>query len=449
MAWLLPTPFAALSLVLSASATAAEPCHAGAFRLAGGQLVTIGPTSDGSLRYRLLNGVVGRLYPQNDGSHAGGPGWASKPPPVVATLRGECGSERVRFRAPGVPEQTAIRVATASKTTIFRSGDLSLRGRLVMPLGKGKVPLVVLVHGSEDTSAVDLELEQYWLPARGIAVFVYDKRGTGQSQGKYTQDFHVLSGDAVAALREGKRLLGKRAGPAGFWGSSQGGWVAPLAAQKGKADFVVVAYGLAQTPLDEDREQVFDNLRRSGYGPDVLAKAREITDATGAVVASRFTSGFEALDAVKAKYANEPWVKAITGEFTGILLSASTETIKEVGPSRDRATSWTFDPLPVLRSLDIPMLWVLAGEDVEAPSATTLGILKAMQPAEPELDIALFPNTDHGIVRFTEDGGKRERVGLAPSYQTLVLHWLKTYRLRGGRDAVLFEGRSGRGISRR
>jgi hypothetical protein len=39
------------------------------------------------------------------------------------------------------------------------------------------------------------------LPAEKVGVFVYDKRGTGGSDGKYTQDFDTLADDAVAAMR--------------------------------------------------------------------------------------------------------------------------------------------------------------------------------------------------------------------------------------------------------
>src|SRR3546814_16570997 len=71
---------------------------------------------------------------------------------------------------------------------------------------------------------------QYLLPEQGVGVFVYDKRGTGRSTGSYTQDFHLLAGDARAALVEALPLARERAGRLGFHGGSQAGWVAPLAA---------------------------------------------------------------------------------------------------------------------------------------------------------------------------------------------------------------------------
>ena len=62
-----------------------------------------------------------------------------------------------------------------------------------MPQGSGKIPVVVLVHGSEHDSTLDRYALQRLFPAQGIGALVYDKRGTGVSGGTYTQDFEVLA----------------------------------------------------------------------------------------------------------------------------------------------------------------------------------------------------------------------------------------------------------------
>src|SRR5207344_2142422 len=148
------------------------------------------------------------------------------------------------------------------------------------------VPVVVLVHGSEDSSGRDFYALQRLLPAQGIGVFVYDKRGTGASEGRYTQDFDVLADDAVAAMREARRLAGPRAGRVGYQGGSQGGWIAPLAAHIEPVDFVIVSFGLAVSPLDEDREAIAFDMERAGYGAEIKAKAMEVADATAVIITS-------------------------------------------------------------------------------------------------------------------------------------------------------------------
>src|SRR5712664_2570880 len=96
---------------------------------------------------------------------------------------------------------------------------------------------------------------------------------------------------------------------------ARGGWVAPLAARIEPADFVIVCFGLAVSPLDEDREAIAFDMERAGFGPEIKAKAMEVADATSIIVASNFTDGYGQLEAVKRKYGNEPWFKAIRGDF--------------------------------------------------------------------------------------------------------------------------------------
>src|SRR3546814_10019589 len=54
-------------------------------------------------------------------------------------------------------------------------------------------------HGSERSSPIG-GIYGYAMAAQGISVFVYDKRGTGGSDGEYTQNFELLAADAAKAL---------------------------------------------------------------------------------------------------------------------------------------------------------------------------------------------------------------------------------------------------------
>src|SRR5690606_33254076 len=208
--------------------------------------------------------------------------------------------------------------------TRFPSGTLQLAGRLIEPATRNGVegPLVVFVHGSERTPTVGQSIFPYLLAAQGITVFAFDKRGTGASEGVYTQSFHALARDVVAASMEAKQMAAGRYDRFGLFGGSQGGWVAPLAAKLAEADFLVVGFGLVLSPLEEDAEQVYDELRRMGYGEDVIDRARDVTAATGTMVASHFARGFDLLEAVKRRYDDEPWFHEIEGEFTGTVLRA-------------------------------------------------------------------------------------------------------------------------------
>ena len=224
------------------------------------------------------------------------------------------------------------RIAFDVTETKFQGAGVSLAGRLVMPKGSSRVPIAVLIHGSEHDSARDFYALQRQFPAAGIGAFVYDKRGTGASTGRYTQDYLLLADDAIAAVHEAKRLAGSRAGRIGYQAGSQGGWVAPLAAKIEPVDFIIVGFGLAVSPLDEDREAIALDITRHGYGADVMAKAMEIADATAAILLSDFREGYDRLDAVRARYGNEPWFKYVHGDITFALLGMSEAQLREQGP---------------------------------------------------------------------------------------------------------------------
>ena len=92
----------------------------------------------------------------------------------------------------------------------------------------------------------------------------------------------------MAAAFEAKRLAGNRFGRFGLMGFSQGGWIAPMAAKQSDADFIAVGYGLLVDILEEDASQVELELTEAGYGDDVIAKAKALTDVTARLAVSGY-----------------------------------------------------------------------------------------------------------------------------------------------------------------
>src|SRR5690606_15983823 len=171
-----------------------------------------------------------------------------------------------------------------------------LHGELVMPAdGVAPRAVVVLQYGGGRDSAVYNNWVQYLLAVHSIAAFVYDKPGTGRSEGEFNAHVGMLSDDLVAAVRAVRARPGLDGVPLGLMGESQGGWVAPLAATKIPVDFIVVSYGLAVSMLEEDRMEVAQGLRSRGWGRDVLAKGEALHDAVARVMVSRFGEGLDEL----------------------------------------------------------------------------------------------------------------------------------------------------------
>jgi hypothetical protein len=423
-----------LALCLCAAAGAAwadspkPDCHIGSYRLRDGRAVDIAPSDAGALRWRLQDGQSGKLTPTADGGWTSTLGWTGKPDGVHVAFSA-CGDGDISFA--GVE---GTRIAFEVTQTRFKVEDAELAGRLVMPTGAGRVPIVVLIHGAEHDSAREDYALQRMFPAAGIGAFVYDKRGTGESTGLYTQDYLTLADDAVAAMREAKRLAGARAGRVGYQGGSQGGWVAPLAARIEPVDFVIVGFGLAVSPLREDRESIALDMTRQGYGADVMAKAMQVADASAAILSSNFQDGYDQLDAVRRRYGAEPWFHDVHGDVTWYLLANPPDKVRVDGPKLFAGVPLHHDPMPVLRNLATPQLWILGADDFDAPSAETTRRLRSLAAAGRPISVAVFPHAEHGIYEYvTEPNGSRDDTRQPDGYfammrdfilgRTLALHY--------------------------
>lgn len=411
-------------------ARAADPsvgnCHVGAYRLADGSVVDVGPSEGAHLRWRREDGTTGLLTSHADRAWTSTRGWTDKSDGIRVAFP-DCTKGVIDFG--GARGQ---RIAFDVTNTRFQGAGVTLAGRLVLPKGNARVPIVVLIHGSEHDSALDFYSLQRMFPAAGIGVFVYDKRGTGASGGTYTQSFLLLADDAIAAVGEAKRLAGARAGRIGYQGGSEGGWVAPLAAKISPVDFVIVGFGLAVSPLDEDREAIAYDMQRQGYGADVMAKAMQIADASAGILLSNFRSGYDKLDALKKQYGKQPWFKHVHGDITWALLAWPADELKQKGPVLFAGVPLQYDPMPVLRNLDTSQLWILGGEDADAPSAETIKRLRALQRSGRPIALAVYPHAEHGMYEFeTKPDGTRVDTRNPEGYFAMMRDFILSGKLQG------------------
>jgi len=430
--------FGAFALVFAVqddarAAVGVTDCHIGIYQLRDGSVVDIGATDGDHFRWRRKDGTSGVLTAAADGSWTSTLGWTERPDGKRVSLP-DCSTGQIIFE--GVQGQ---RIALDVTETKFEGAGAHLAGRLVMPHGNGRVPIVVLIHGSEDFSARDFYSLQRLLPTEGIGVFVYDKRGTGASGGLYSQNYLLLADDAIAAVHEAKRLAGSRAGKIGYQGGSQGGWVAPLAAKIEPVDFVIVGFGLAVSAIEEDRESIALDMTNHGYDAQVMSKAMEVADAVAAIIRSGLRDGYAGLAALRAKYSNEPWFKHVHGDITWLFLQTPEAEVREKGPPMIAGLPADYDPMPVLRNLDVPQLWILGEDDTDAPSAETAKRLRGLIEHGKPITLAVFPHADHGIYEYeTTADGKRLSTRNSDGYFTMMRDFIRNGKIDGayGKSAI-------------
>lgn len=406
--------------------SATPECPVGSYRLADGTLVDIAPSDEDTLRWRQLDGSTGALHRDSSGIWNSTYGWTDRPDGKVVSFS-DCSGGQLRFA--GVAGQ---KVVFDEHDVTFHSHGVTLAGRLLMPPGEDRVPIVVLLHGSERDSALTYYALQRILPAEGVGAFVYDKRGTGKSGGHYTQDFSLLADDAVAAVREARSLAGERLGRVGYQAGSQGGWVAPIAANRTAVDFVIVCFGLAVSVIDEDQQSVQLQLSERGYDSTQIAAALEVAGAAEAVFASGFTRGFAHFDALRASYRDAPWYKDLRGDYTWILLPHSEAELRAMRADYTWGTPFNYDPMPTLRAGRTPQLWILGGEDYEAPSRETSRRIKSLITTGRPLTLAYYPDAEHGITLFESGSdGSRTSTRYAPGYFRLIIDFARDGYLHG------------------
>jgi hypothetical protein len=410
--------FRSLLKILVAAALATSPngaiadvdCHVGVYRLSDGRAVDIAPSEGPTLRWRTFDGETGALTVQPNGSWISTFGWTGRPDGRKVSFS-SCGGGHLDFA--GV---TGALIPLKVTETNFEGHGVKLSGRLLLPPGRGRVPIVVLLHGAEHDSAREFNFLQRLLPAEGVGAFVYDKRGTGGSGGEYTQDYPTLAADAVAAMKEARRLAGPRAGRVGYQGPSQGGWVAPLAAKDAAVDFVIVSFGLAVSPLAEERESIEHDVRSRVPGAAGARAAADFADAIEQVATSNFREGFDRLALVRQRYGRKPWFKHIGGGFARFLLDTSDAEIRQEGPPLIKGINLNYDPMPVLRGLNVPQLWVLGGKDRDAAPYETTRRLRQLRSAGRPITLIIYPQAEHGMTEFELRHGERISTRYSPGY---------------------------------
>ena len=154
------------------------------------------------------------------------------------------------------------RVGVRQLEVQFRSGGSDSSGTLLLPPGAGKHAGVVFVHGSGPTQRAYLPELSAMLVRHGVAVLVYDKRGIGQSGGRYPGEsptaarstrWRATPQAAARFLAAQPEIDPKRVG---LTGHSQAGWIAPLAASREPAiRFLLVFSGPAVTADENDLYQ--------------------------------------------------------------------------------------------------------------------------------------------------------------------------------------------------
>lgn len=303
----------------------------------------------------------------------------------------------------------------------FENGAATLSGTLFAPRGDGRIPVVIVLHAASSPER-DSPLYRHlveMLPPMNVAVFLFDRRGSGRSGGKLAEsDYELLADDGIAALRllaQDARIDPRRIG---FWGLSQGGWLSLLAASRSRqAAFAVSVSAPMTTPDVQMNFAVANILRIKGYPPSDIEHAVAARTAVDDFLRGRLdrATAQQALDAAVTR----PW-------FEHIYLSRTLED-----PQRSRwAREMRHDPLTVMDAIGLPTLVIYGSVDPWVPVQASVDRLRVESARLPAVDVAVIAGADHAMATSVSAADQIDPALFpraapdSPSYFGLLGAWL-------------------------
>ena len=324
----------------------------------------------------------------------------------------------------------ATRVPIRQEEVTFKNGDVTLAGTLLLPAAKdqrnAKRPALVFTHGGGPQLRDIMWGLGYLYAARGFAVLSYDKRGVGKSTGNWrAASFEDLADDAVAAAKFLQSRSDINPKQIGFWGLSQGGWIAPLAASRfPDAAFAIALSGGGLSPAETELFDSEYELSKAGYTADEVKDALAFQKLKNEIITSPSSNAkWDEYAKARAVAKDKKWFRH--------------QGIDVFGPERREDPFWTYmrrfyvyDPAPTLRTSKAPLLAIFGELDTpEGVKANVRAIKQILdQAGRRDYTVKVYPNGSHNLMEVPPDN-PNEYVRLKrfpPGFFETMVDWTTT-----------------------
>ena len=317
-------------------------------------------------------------------------------------------------------------------------GGHTLAGTLTLPPGDGPFPAAILISGSgpqdRDETLMGhkpfLVLSDH-LTRNGIAVLRYDDRGTAASTGDHntatSADFAHDAAAAVAYVKTHTRIDADRIG---LVGHSEGGLIAPIvAAGDTELAYLVLMAGPGMPGKDLLPLQIRLIAEAGGANNETLEASSKIN--------TRLIHEAASLDP-EAESTREELVRILEEETSQ--LSAETLEALEYDPAQSDAlisrltNPWmhyflNYDPVPTLRAVDIPVLSIFGGNDLQVPPEQNASLIQETLESSGNqyAKTVILPGLNH-LFQTSETGSPSEYGAIeetfAPAALEAISEWI-------------------------
>ncbi|NER13580.1 prolyl oligopeptidase family serine peptidase [Leptobacterium flavescens] len=301
-----------------------------------------------------------------------------------------------------------IRIAYDAKPEYvsFKSKDITLKGIILKPEGPGPHPAILILHGSGGSyQTYDKWYNRFHaneLLSRGFAVMSYTKRGSGKHDIDYKYvTYEDLMEDALTAVDFLRRQPGIDPDHIGLLGVSESGWFTPeMASKRNCIKFIINRVGppfsMNETTLFEVRNDALaEGLTEKEIEDELIPLVKRIRQFYIDVAQDPSMANGPERDAINARYKEVRERKGFR-EFFGPQLQEYDPDLYAV-----RAAKYSYDPQPFLEEIDIPMLYLYGGKDINVPTEASVKYLERLR-AEMGKDITfrVFPDAGHYMYRW-------------------------------------------------
>lgn len=321
-------------------------------------------------------------------------------------------------------QQRSLSVPNEAETIDFTVGPFRIHGELRKPLGEGRRPAVIMVHG--DGRAFIAQRGVYYpimdrILKAGYACYSWDKPGFGKSTGQFDnarlrrQRADILLG-AVKVLQSHSSIAPDRVG---VWGISQAGYVIPYALQKPNAIAFMIGVSCGgEDGVGQNAFLVGSQLLHAGFSAQEVEDVRALFKAC--MLAQTYDEYVKSLEAYNAHPVNRKLKRS--------------ETPRRHWTPFDLSSEARFNPMTVIEKTRIPILAFFGERDTQVdPAQGAKAYSQALHKAgNPHSKVVTIPGVDHDLI-FSETGSIEERnkrnlaqwQDYSPLYLDTLEAWLK------------------------
>jgi dipeptidyl aminopeptidase/acylaminoacyl peptidase len=251
------------------------------------------------------------------------------------------------------------------------------------------------------------------LPAHGIAVLVFDRRGSGGSEGEFeTASFDDLAEDVLSA----REYLASRPDidPAriGLHGTSQGAWIAPIAAaREPRITCIVAVSACGVTPAEQMDYGVAFHLQHEGFDQSVVDRVMMLRGMVNEYFRGNISR--EQAAAELSRYENEAW-------FEQGYLYSSSELPADITQSKWHY-EMDYEPLSIWQQVTQPTLFLFAETDEWVPIEASMRNFRSATAHLKDITLRQIQGTSH-LMSVSKDW---DRLEISPEYLSTMMEWLK------------------------